>query len=147
MVDKPEPDPRSIELVASLDDFTRSYLVTALWSSNDESDESGGVPLDDNYELDDLHPDVIAEAIADCQAFLAKCGTALCDGVLVRKPSSGSGPEEVAGHDFWLTRNGHGAGFWDGDWAGPLGDMLTKIAKGFGEVSLYVGDDGRIYSM
>ena len=21
-----------------------------------------------------------------------------------------------AGTDFWLTRNGHGAGFWDGDW-------------------------------
>ena len=23
---------------------------------------------------------------------------------------------ERIGHDFWLTRNGHGAGFWDGDW-------------------------------
>ena len=23
---------------------------------------------------------------------------------------------ERIGHDFWLTRNGHGAGFWDGGW-------------------------------
>ena len=24
-----------------------------------------------------------------------------------------AGHYEQAGHDFWLTRNGHGAGFWD----------------------------------
>lgn len=34
-------------------------------------------------------------------------------------------------HDFYLTRNGHGAGFWDGDY--EKGDELTKIAKSFGE--------------
>lgn len=34
-------------------------------------------------------------------------------------------------HDFFLTRNGHGAGFWDGDY--EKGDELSEIAKGFGE--------------
>ncbi len=41
------------------------------------------------------------------------------------------------GHDFWLTRNGHGAGFWDRD-LGEVGDKLTKIAESFGSVYLYV---------
>jgi hypothetical protein len=146
-MEKPEPHPRSVELVASLDDLTRHYLVTALWSSADESDpETGGLPMDENYELDDLAPEAIEQAIKDCAAFLAKCGNALCDGVLIRN-TSGSTPEQMAGHDFWLTRNGHGAGFGDGDWADPLDDMLRDIAKGFRQVDLYVGDDGRIYAM
>lgn len=34
-------------------------------------------------------------------------------------------------HDFFLTRNGHGAGFWDGNY--ECGDELTAIAEGFGE--------------
>jgi hypothetical protein len=49
------------------------------------------------------------------------------------------------GHDFWLTRNRHGAGFWDRG-LGALGDRLTSAAHAYGEVDLYVGDDGRLYS-
>ena len=55
---------------------------------------------------------------------------------------------ETIGHDLWLTRNGHGSGFWDGDYEGndgQDGDTLTKIAKSLGERSGYVGDDGKIY--
>jgi hypothetical protein len=62
---------------------------------------------------------------------------------------------EQAGHDFWLTRNGHGCGFWDGDW-GPTekrgtpadwfpktaADMLTLSAKAAGEQDTYVDDEG-----
>ena len=46
--------------------------------------------------------------------------------------------------DFWLTRNGHGAGFWDRG-LGSVGDELTKNAKPFGSVDAYVGDDGKVY--
>ena len=47
-------------------------------------------------------------------------------------------------HDFWYTRNGHGAGFWDGDYEN--GEVLTDIADSFGEVSTYEGDDLLLYS-
>ena len=56
--------------------------------------------------------------------------------------------DEHIAHDFWLTRNGHGAGFWDGDYKcedQDLGDILTAIAQTFAEVNLYIGDDGLIY--
>ena len=51
---------------------------------------------------------------------------------------------ERAGHDFWLTRNGHGAGYWDRD-LGAVGDSLTEKAHDYGDADLYRGDDGLIY--
>lgn len=116
-----------------MDTFTRHYLAAALWSSTDESDESGGDPMDQNYTLDDLSSETLEWAKRDCDRFREKAGN--------RVEERG---EEQAAHDFWLTRNGHGAGFWDGDWP-ENGDALTKLSEGFGECLLYVGDDGRLY--
>lgn len=47
-----------------------------------------------------------------------------------------------AGSDFHLTRNGHGAGFWDGDW--EHGDKLTDLSKPYGtkELMAYEESDG-----
>lgn len=50
---------------------------------------------------------------------------------------------EHAGHDFWLTRCGHGAGFWDGDWQSDsvnVADILTEKAQSYGEVDLLPED-------
>ena len=52
---------------------------------------------------------------------------------------------ESVGHDFWLTRNGHGAGFWDGDYEKEIGIKLTELSQQFGECHAYVGDDNKIY--
>ena len=126
-----------------LDEFFDSYVEAALWSSNDESDESGGEPLDKNYGPGDLAPSAEKKMLADCKAFLDRAWSLLEEApARIRNHPA----IEMAGHDFWLTRNGHGAGFWDGDWPEPLGDELTKISKRFGETNLYVGDDGEIYA-
>lgn len=34
------------------------------------------------------------------------------------------------GHDFWLTSQKHGAGFWDGDWL-TYGDFFTSVAQNY----------------
>ncbi len=52
-------------------------------------------------------------------------------------------PEQV-GHDFWLTRNGHGVGFRDRG-LGELGDRLTDACESYGEFWLYMGDDGLVW--
>lgn len=43
------------------------------------------------------------------------------------------------GHDLWLTRNGHGAGFWDRPeiW-GDCADVFSDIARSMGEKSAWV---------
>ncbi len=117
-----------------MDDFTRQYLVTALWSSTDESREDGGDPMDANYGIEDIEPNTIAAAELDCNRFRELAGKMLNEN---DDPTAGA-------HDFLLTRNGHGAGFWDGDWP-EGGESLTTICKQFGEFHLYVGDDGRVY--
>ena len=48
---------------------------------------------------------------------------------------------DYAAHDFILTRNNHGAGFDDGDWAEPIATKLTKLSVKFGEINIYLSDE------
>lgn len=107
------------------------YLIAALWSSTDAK----GEPLGSIYSLDDVSTEALSKALEDCTEFIQRCGPRL-------RPLE---PEQV-GHDFWLTRNGHGAGFWDRG-LGVLGELLSEAARSFGECELYVGDDGLIYML
>jgi len=118
-----------------IDNFTRAYIECALWSSNDESDESGGSPLEDNYSITDIAPETLQSIIKDCQNFQENAAEELA--------ASGLN-DERAGHDFWLTRNHHGAGFWDED-LGAIGKILTDKAHAYGGIDLYVGDDGQVH--
>ena len=48
---------------------------------------------------------------------------------------------ECIGHDFWLTSQGHGAGFWDRG-LGEVGDTLTDSVSGHEDiVGLYLNDE------
>lgn len=115
-----------------LDTFTRQYLETALWSSTD----GDGEPMDAQYGLSDFAPEALEKAAADCDKFRE----------LAEAPmDSAEVGQKEAGHNFWLTRNGHGAGFWDGDYPEPEASELTRIAKGFGSQDVYAGDDGQLY--
>jgi|TARA_X000001036_G_scaffold377771_1_gene367760 hypothetical protein len=56
-------------------------------------------------------------------------------------PSQGTLWDYVA-HDFILTRNGHGSGFWDtARWAEPYATKLTELSKKFGEINIYLSDE------
>jgi len=122
-------------LIPLTDSDFNHYLIAALFSSTDE-DES----LDARYEATDFHATAIAKSRLDCEAFLVENEqdvAALLDG-------DHEMPDIM--HDFWLTRNGHGCGFWDGDYPKEIGDRLTESSDRFGEVNLYVGDeDGAIW--
>ena len=111
------------------------YLNTILWSEHDNSDESGGEPLDSNYSIDDFSEEALRQAREDLNAFF--------NAVRGFKKLNVHDPQIA--HDFWLTRNHHGAGFWDGDYGDKLGKQLTHLAQSFREQHAYVGDDGKIY--
>jgi len=118
----------------TLDTFTKAYIEAALWASMDESTPEGGEPMDANYGISDLAPETLERITADCASFQGQ----FWDDIHANAAQ--------AGHDFWLTRNGHGAGFWDGDWPERVGEKLTDASHRSGSVDLYVGDDGRIYA-
>lgn len=110
-------------------------MEAALWSSTDNSDESGGEPLDENYSLRDISEETLLQAKEDCEAFQRDNWDD------IERSKEGL---ERAGFDFWLTRNHHGAGFWDRG-LGDIGERLTAACKPYGSIDLYIGDDGKIY--
>lgn len=123
----------------TLPEMVRDYLACALWSGLDQSDpETGGEPLDKNYGIIDFAPEAIAKAKADCRAFIRKAAP-LIRSLLDR------GLLKSVGHDLWLTRNGHGAGFWDRGYPDDVGEALSEIAHGMGEETPVVCDDGSVY--
>lgn len=124
----------------AIDDVLRAYVEAALWSSTDDA----GEPLDAWADMADIAPETLAAMRADCAGFLARNADALAEyGEALRGlpwPAA-----ELAGHDLWLTRNGHGAGFWDRG-TGEAGELLTAAARALGGIDLYVGDDGRVHA-
>ena len=108
----------------SKQEFTASCLETALWTGTHYATEDcEGVPLD-HTELaaSNLCPLTLAELITDCEAFYMEYSHLWDD-------------DKQAGHDFHLTRNGHGAGFWDGDYP-EHGDKLTEACEPYGTFEL-----------
>jgi len=120
-----------------MDEFTRAYVECALWSSRDGDSDT---PLDRDYGVEDIAPETLEQIKSECAAFQLAAGE-----VIDRDLSQ-------AGVDFWLTRNGLGCGFWDGNWLfltsyKRLRETLTLLAKSYQEYTLYVGDDGLIYGV
>lgn len=127
-----------------LAEFMHGYLTTGLWSETDQSTDSGGFPLDDNYTVADIDKSCVASVTEECQDFILANIRELQAYVHSLGDSCDYTAWGRAGHDFWLTRNGHGCGFWDRG-LGSLGDKLTKAAKVYGSADIYVGDDGKLY--
>lgn len=113
-----------------IESFIESYIETAIWSSLDDS----GKPLDSRFDAIDLSEDAKQRTERDCNQFIKENERAL---------------ENIsyyqAGHDFWLTRNGHGAGFWDGDYPEPEASILTESSRIFGTCELYLADDDKLW--
>ena len=119
-----------------------SYITTMLWASVGDD----GEPLDCHYSYTDLHPSAMHHCIADWQTFNEECARQDCaDFTEYAEAGRRTIADEIAAHDLWLTRCGHGAGFWDGDYIEPYAARLTTIAETMGNLDPYIGDDGLIY--
>lgn len=116
----------------------RQYFETALWSSSDPTagypDDLEDRPLDEDYAVADVSAESVEAAEKDLDAFYDKAGDLVEESGL---------DESDIGHNFWLSRNGHGVGFFDRG-LGEIGDKLQDIARGFGEIIPVVTDDGEV---
>ncbi len=125
--------------------------ITLLWSENDNADESGGEPLDANYSVTDIDEAALQKLHKRFQSFVERAEQLLTakfggdwssiDDFYIGA-SNGSYQTE---HDYILTVNGHGVGFWEKhDWQEAAGEILTALAQKETEIHAYVGDDGKI---
>jgi hypothetical protein len=118
------------DVARKLDAFTLAYVEAAMWTLTD--DDGGSL---DYLGLHDIAAETIARAVADCAQFQAAYSELLA---LAGSPAQN-------GHDFWLTRNGHGAGFWDRGYPDDLGRALTDAAHGEGSADWYLADNGEVF--
>lgn len=116
-------------------EIVASAIATLLWSEVDWADENGGEPLDANYDASDVAEESVSALRSELVAFYDANRSDIA--------ATGADFGRTA-HDFILTRNGHGAGFWDRGY-GAVGDKLTMAAKSYGTLNAYVGDDGKVY--
>lgn len=122
----------------SLDLFTQGYIEAIFWlNANDADDECVGCTFDD------MAPETLQLAKWDCKAFQVENEQAL-DIAYTIPQRAGLYDEHQAGVDFWLTRNGHGAGFWDRG-LGEIGDKLTAASKTYSMLTVYLGDDEQVH--
>ena len=132
LVDKYNLQRYEVKKMNRIDTMLGAYLDCIAWvDCVDDQDE--------NFENAAFSDELLEEAKNDCKEFLDIAGDKLTDNQL-----------EQAGHDLWLTRNGHGAGFWDrGDFYNGHGDYFTSLCEfrtgKFQEKYVYVGDDNLIY--
>lgn len=99
------------------------YLHTALWTEN----------LDSEFGTENFDSKSRESAEKDIALFIEKAGS-LLDSLDL----------SLVGHDFWLTRNRHGAGFWDGDYEKEVGNKLTEISHTFKEINVET-ENGKVY--
>jgi hypothetical protein len=111
--------------------FYQAFLTCALWASTDDD----GTPLDRHHTPRDIALVTRDTLYLECKDFYHANYDDL----------DAHGSMEQGGHDFFLTRCGHGAGFWDRG-TGEVGERLTAAAKVYGSVDLYKGDDGTLYA-
>lgn len=122
-------------------DFIAGYIECAMWlgqhyETEEQTERGEGASLQDVCAPDEIPTDVMAEILEDCESFYDNYAHLWSD-----EPYY---DDSQAGHDFFLTRNHHGAGFWDSGLC--AGDELTDAAHVYGSFNLEKWQDQPIHS-
>lgn len=129
--------------------FVNGYVSAMLWANTMRyNDDMGETESFDAYyaghRIDDgtRYGSELAyrELVDDCEQFVKANWRTLRE-VATKHFKSKYDPHEWEqhGHDYALTRNGHGAGYWDRGY-GVLGDELSEAAKLDGPQNLFYED-------
>lgn len=113
--------------------------------------DSFGEPLIDNYSISDFSPECLQKLYTEYQEFVSDAELKITEKIGDNWDSIDNfydivqPVENQTEHDYVLTRNYHGAGFWDGDWSPEVSKILTDAARKHSEFTTYIGDDSKIY--
>jgi hypothetical protein len=91
----------------------------------------------ESFTKEDIEPNSLIKAYTDIKKFLDLAGESVIEAI------EENGLEQL-GHDIWLTRNGHGAGFFDRSYGDDNEKRLTQAAKALKEVTIYINDNLRL---
>ena len=151
-----------------LNEILKGYLESALWTeeerlkddvestndvvTNNYDDEEGETEDElrfmrimnnfqkksiESFTREDIDPDSLIQAFLDIKKFIINAGS-----IAIREALENNDKFQL-GKDVWLTRNRHGAGFFDHNYKHET--ELTIAAENLKEVDLYVGDDNKLH--
>lgn len=119
-----------------INEILKGYLESALWTEEERLNNETHYE-DREFSIEDIDSDSKINAYSDIKKFIEKAGTEAINEAITE-----NGLFKL-GMDIWLTRNGHGAGFFDYSYENE--EILMKTAKSLGSKYLYIGDDGKLY--
>ena len=100
-------------------EFYNAYLECINFTETGDIDQpESGADLDDDFSR---------ESLIDCLSFYGRISCYLANGEISQ-----------AGHDFWLSRNRHGTGFFDRGY--PMSDKFQTWAEAYGQVDAVFED-------
>lgn len=111
----------------SIEKILHHYILCALWA--EETKEELADKTISNFSIKSRK-----DAIDQIRWFVAMTGNSI-DHI----------SDNEIGHDLWLTRNGHGSGFFDRGYDDDVEEILSDLCDVLGEVHLEVGDGGEIH--
>lgn len=114
----------------NLNAFIAGYIEALFFA--DTATNSDGETVENLAGLE-LSIPAMEECRQECVQFLDLAGSK----VMLAIAGSDDYDHAQAGRDFWFSRQGHGAGFWDRG-LGMVGDDLHNVAEHFGEKHLYI---------
>ncbi len=129
---------------SKFDVFFRAFLTAALFTGTTEDEK----PMDSLFNTDDFSDEATEVLRAHALSFFsrASCYMRAEDAPkdYEHLPELSTDRALEAGQDFWLTSQGHGAGFWDGGWT-TYGELLTKLSKCYPEEINLHDHEGKIH--
>ena len=148
-------------------EILKGYLEAAIWTEeerlnseyssdydevfNDDDDDDNDDELDklvkisanmnnkgiDKFSKEDIEVDSLIKTYTDIKEFLSMVGK----NVDIAIEENGL---QQLGHDIWLTRNRHGAGFFDRGYDDDVEKLFINASHKLGEVDLYINNDMKL---
>jgi hypothetical protein len=104
--------------------FIEAYFEAINFTETGDTDQpESGTELDETF---------VRESVIDCLAFFGRIACYLSDDNVTQ-----------AGRDFWLTRNGHGTGFWNRPetYGGNYATMFTTWSEDAGTAQVFFEEE------
>ena len=150
-----------------LNEILKGYLESAIWTEEERlgdenqsdvdtsgyDDEEGETDAEKNFMAimrdkleanpittftrENIDYDSLIQAYQDIKIFINSAGALAINEALQENDKF------QLGMDIWLTRNGHGAGFFDHSYEHET--ELMNAAQNLKEVDLYIGDDNKLH--
>ena len=149
-----------------INEILKGYIVAALWTEEERLNDEYGVDDEliygdndddelekiinlssninkkgfDTFTKEDIEDNSLIKAYTDIKEFIKKVGEDTIESAITEDNVE---PDTI-GHDLWLTRNGHGAGFFDGHYDEEIEEKFLNASREMGSVDLYINENGKL---